>query len=787
MLLTVVTTDNNNNNNNDNNNDGSSSSKKGNTIYIRQSFVGGVVSFPADSSDTPSHAELERVTLEAFEIPGLGEEFLTALREREHPDLKGLLLLGAREVNRGEGGTGGGNNAGNAGTMTTTTTSGGTNVVGNNGYGYVPSPNESSGATESLNDNNNNGGMNNIWAIAAVAALGAMFVTIILCTSILYCDWRKRKERRNHKRHASRQNGKSSVNGSLIEDRSNLSDGFSGMNSNSYMNNNNNNSVEALRIVVPADSGETDDQTPSPSTQGSDDHVVNTNSMMMMYSNNNNNNTNATFIPNNQNNGNTVGRGSITGKMSNIVNKSRPKHASRAASAGVLAQPRPKNASRTASVGRIALPILTKSKSIAANAELQQSAGPVEDDAYVPRVAPSVEYSVGEDTTMLYPNMNRGRKGSRDDVSDGEFDGYSVDAASTLDYDTPGMNRGGSGSRTSGSGVKESRDFDSVWDDESKMTASVMDGGHGEMGGMDDDTYAGISVGDGGPIPAPQVTMEMDDPNKANYGDLSQSLNQLVEHQYGEKSPDSSKNVNLYELDSASDSGSSNRGAFTLELLGNNKSSKGRKALDDDDSILGDMYSQDGTMSQAEDDSIVGEGKVPSSADSVDSTPSWAAPIQSALLRSNHAEKAANATNGDGPDSSQIFRAPASSSITLSPMVESPSDDDASSKQSQERINDKFVSSLSKNNDSDDRSISSNRSSRSNRSSGSSKSNRSANTRGSSSDAVAATNNRASSALGTSRSEDHEEDDDPEEMIESINNMLSECRVILDTDKQSEC
>jgi hypothetical protein len=40
----------------------------------------------------------------------------------------------------------------------------------------------------------------NIWAIAAVAALGAMFLDIVLCTSILYCDWRSRKARREERK-----------------------------------------------------------------------------------------------------------------------------------------------------------------------------------------------------------------------------------------------------------------------------------------------------------------------------------------------------------------------------------------------------------------------------------------------------------------------------------------------------------------------------------------------------------------------------------------------------------
>ncbi len=40
----------------------------------------------------------------------------------------------------------------------------------------------------------------NVWAVAAVAALGAMLLVIVLCTGILCCDWRGRRRRRERKR-----------------------------------------------------------------------------------------------------------------------------------------------------------------------------------------------------------------------------------------------------------------------------------------------------------------------------------------------------------------------------------------------------------------------------------------------------------------------------------------------------------------------------------------------------------------------------------------------------------
>ncbi len=40
----------------------------------------------------------------------------------------------------------------------------------------------------------------NVWAVTAVAALRAMLLVIVLCTGILYCNWRGRRRRRERKR-----------------------------------------------------------------------------------------------------------------------------------------------------------------------------------------------------------------------------------------------------------------------------------------------------------------------------------------------------------------------------------------------------------------------------------------------------------------------------------------------------------------------------------------------------------------------------------------------------------
>lgn len=538
-------------------------------IFIRKSFIGGVATFPG-SSKALSEKELEQVTIDAFTVPGLGQNFLDALKEDNHPDLKGLLLINSKKLQQGGP------------------------VVTN------PAP-----PTGSDNTEENTNPMNSIWAIAAVVALGAMFLTIILCTSILYCDYRKRKQRMEQRRSSTanhRERGKSKQNGSRISSPSN-------------------NVVDNLEVVVPVASGETENQTPSPSTQGSDEMG-----------------------------GNAVGRGSIRGSLF----KSRRSVAA---------------------------------KSKAANTQLINSRS-IDEHDYVAQSASSEVYSVGEDTTMLYPSMNRHRSPSKDNMSD--YDGYSMDGMSAMDggVSTIGNDNKSIANRSTNMDAMyagdASRDFDSIWDDQSKMS--------------------------------------VDGPTKEAYGDLSKPLNELIENQDAENQS-SAASVDLNEFDSGSESGS-NVGKFTLELLGQGGKSKKFGEQDEEDSILGRMY----------DDASDSGKDVPSSGDSVDSTPSWAAPIQSAIN-----------------DALGIFRCP------------SAADDDSKASST----NDKFMSSLSRT-ETDDDSIKSG----SSRGSRGSRGSRQAKPSG-------------SYALGITNSVDDEVDEHPDAMIDNINTMLSECRVILDKESQT--
>ncbi|KAL7491676.1 hypothetical protein ACHAWT_000983 [Skeletonema menzelii] len=551
-------------------------------IFVRKSFVGGVATFPG-SSTALSEKELEKVTIDAFTVPGIGQSFLDALKEDNHPDLAGLLLINSSKIQQG-------------GPVATNPAS--------------PPPVDSSNTKENSNP------MSSIWAIAAVVALGAMFLTIIMCSSILYCDYRKRKQRMEQRRTASanrRDHKKKKQNES------------------SQKPSPSNNVVDPFEIVVPAISGETENQTPSPSSQGSDEMV-----------------------------GNVVGRGSIRGSLF----KSRRS-------------------------------VNTKSK--AASTQLEDTTS-IDKQDYVAQNAPSEVYSVGEDTTMLYPSMNRQRSPSRDDNS---FDGYSMDGLSAMDG---GVSTIGNDSKSlsNRSNMRDTmyagdvtRDFESIWGDEqSRMTSD------------------GVSV---------------DGPTKEAYGDLSKPLNELIENQDAENQS-SAASVDLNDFDSESESGS-NIGKFTLELLGQGHKSKKSGEPEEEDSILGGMY--DDTSDSGKD--------APSGGDSVDSTPSWAAPIQSAI---NSAKQV-----------SGIFRSP---SVT---------EDDSSRASS---TNDKFMSSLPKA-EADDNSVKS----------GSSRSS----SRGSiGSRQAQPTGNQA---LGVTNSADDEIDEHPETMIENINTMLSECRVILDKDSQA--
>ncbi|KAL7489423.1 hypothetical protein ACHAW6_015017 [Cyclotella cf. meneghiniana] len=719
VLLTVVTAD-----------DANSEDQSDGGFYVRQSFVGGVVSFPVSANDildgqdkqvgVPSRTQISEATMEAFAIPGHGEDFLSDLLEAQNPQLDGLLLVGAKEVSDGD------------------------SIVGNNGdsQGLDKIDNPPVDTATNANTNNNNESNNtgnsfsitsNIWAVAAVAALGAMFLTILMCTTVLWCDWRKRKARkeriREHKEFIKQQQQNNNV--SPNDD---------------YFHDN-------LRAIPTLPSEETmDGTTPSPSTQDSDIAHYNTD----------------------KNNGHNSNRSSI---IDNIRKKS-------------------------------------VSKSKAAQNHLQLSSSMDDEDISPSKIsqepAPSVTYSVGEDTTtMLYPAIHRGRQNSRD-LS--EFDGYSMDGMSAIEgnafesHSNTSSNNNYSNNKQHPLMVQRNvmytgevpRDFDSVWDDESKMTMSIVEG---QGITLDDDSIMGNSTLNESTID------KVDKP----IVDLKSGLNRLDE--------DSGSNKNfLNEFDSESESeSSSNRGAFTLELLkGNSKSRKKSFAPDDDDSILGDiggrseLADSSSAMEDVEEEEEEGETheKVPSSEESVDSSPSWAGRIKSALLRSTSktiVEQLNTANDEDAIESTTnaIFRPAA---LAISPAATTSPIEITASRESRERnthtseslgnqtspssVKDKFVSSLgltlsssfSRTND-DEGSVSSARSARS------STSRRSTTSRASCTSTSGASTARSKSrepkALGLTNSVDEEVDEDPVEMIENINSMLSECRVILDTDVEA--
>lgn len=464
---------------------------------------------------------------------------------------------------------------------------------------------------------------------------------------------------------------------------------------------------------------------------------------------------------------------------------------------------------------RRSLPLHKRVKSKAADLQLQDAAehaaNVAPSSADLPGAPPSVaDHSVGEDTTMLYPTINRGRLGSRDPSGaddDTDFDGYSIDGMSGIasasgagdGFSSYGGSAGGlshdlggSAARRStrgdvhhpGAGGEPPRDFDSVWgdDDQSRITT---DGG------------ADAAVG------------RVRDADKGAYVDLTKNLDELVER-IGEEGSQSrgsnasstggdvSSAANLHEFDSESESGSTRKGAFTLELLGKGTVKTSGKSAgsvspsqDDEDSILGGMY-PDEAGSDEEGSAAGGEGenKVPSSGDSVDSTPSWAAPIQSALRGTmgifratsprvdeddkENDEAASNQSNGESNDGggstlSAMMRATEnkegndSGSDTLSTLM------NASQEQ---RTKEKFVSSLSS-------------SSRDGSEDGSVGSAASAGSVGKTKESIKETTASSSEekALGLTNSMEDEVDEDPAAMIDNINSMLSECREILDTEQ----
>ena len=164
----------------------------------------------------------------------------------------------------------------------------------------------------------------------------------------------------------------------------------------------------------------------------------------------------------------------------------------------------------------------------------------------------------------------------------------------------------------------------------------------------------------------------------------------------------------------------------------------------------------------------------------------------SAIFRpSAEAEAGASVDGGGGGDANSTSSPPRTSSAT-SPIehdVASTASDNndnvntsiLSHQTSPNSVKDKFVSSLGlslsfskTNNDDDNNSVTSAKSTNSSTSQHSRSSRASA--------AKSVKSSKQPKALGLTNSMDEEVDEDPADMIENINEMLSECRVILDTD-----
>eukprot|EP00956_Cyclotella_meneghiniana_P045095 scaffold353621_cov96-Cyclotella_meneghiniana.AAC.1 len=617
---------------------------------------------------------------------------------------------------------------------------------------------------------------NNIWAIAAVAALGAMFLTILTCTTILWCDWRKRKARKE--RIKEQKLMKQQQQQGMVDPESGL------------LHNNNGDSLYPIHIpTMPSEETNVTENNPSPNN--SDDYM----------------HQNQTAA------GNTAAT-TRTSTKSSLMNTIRKK-------------------STRQSLG-------TKSKAAVNHLQLSRSIDDEDPSEISPSKssmdkAPSIVYSVGEDTTtMLYPAIHRGRQNSRD-LS--EFDGYSMDGMSIIGgsgtagiLDGNSIIGGGAGSGSLGAGagnnlagsrggskqqhpLLQSRDFDSVWDDESKLTndesgASSPGGQHGRNLSVDSDSLIMSSQ--------PSIMDKETIINNLNRLDEDKDINNGV----------STKNF-LNEFDDEnsqddSEASSHQRGAFTLELLmGSGKAKGGRKSiLDDDDSILGDIGGDVvHSVNRSEFDMMdAGTSKVdvpaeentsavivPSSEESVDSSPSWTGKIKSALMKStsktaldqmlNDDESSSSAFGeaGVAASSSAIFRtattndatncddASTSSSLPIetAPSRESQDQDNnninnsiLSHHTSPNSVKNKFVSSLgvslsfSRNNDDDSNSVSSARSAKSSssRQSNSSRSSRASKSKGGNKDKY-----DKDKALGLTNSMDEEVDEDPSDMIENIN------------------
>jgi hypothetical protein len=101
--------------------------------------------------------------------------------------------------------------------------------------------------------------------LATVTALGAMFlVTVVLCTSILYCDWRTRKLRRDERKQTSAAAEADDIDLEMgNKNKRSASGGGAGgsrtSSSRRSSSNNNNNNDRSSQVFIPTACGETED------------------------------------------------------------------------------------------------------------------------------------------------------------------------------------------------------------------------------------------------------------------------------------------------------------------------------------------------------------------------------------------------------------------------------------------------------------------------------------------------------------------------------------------------
>ena len=820
-------------------------------IIVKSAYLGGVVGFPTPDEDDeddfvlPARSELDRMTLTAFEIPGYGEYFLRELQRSYDVGLDGLILTEAVSVDAIEGG----------------------GVPSSSSSNQQPQQQQQQQQQQQPGMVMIAGHPMNVWAIAAVAALGAMFLVIVLCTSILYCDWRTRRLRRDerkrdriimqtsaaaeaHRALHGGSGGDGKGGGGYVVDlemgnkskkKKRISSGGGGgggaggsrASSRRSSNNNNNDRSSQLQVVIPSASGETEDLD-SPESYTSSKQIGSSARYPSSGSthrggNNNLISPNKMVVVTKKYRRSNGGSSSSTAGAAGTNNKEQQQQ--QQAIVQQVQDPSQSTPEEDVNNNNDNNNIITRGVGgTSLGASIDALSFPTNDGSNNNNnnTTNKDDYSVGEDTAMmLYPVYNRGRLASKDYegyVSD-DFDGYSIDGMSAIGDGGVSQFGGSGGAGGSSRGGKISG---------MKKTTATTGSGSGGMGGSNADIYYAGNVprdfdsvwGDDTDDEDMSSRISRDRSSKiittattSAYADLNQSLNQLVEQEMIYEGTEEGSQSGTASVDYASvTSGASGKhddqaGAFTLELLGG----KGRQdgsigggggiGGDDDDSILGGMNDDLSTIAGPADDNTA--KYLPTAADddvSVNSTPSWAAPIQSAIQNSvKNLFRRSNTTSPLETDLDlDLILQPQESNDTGTTATTVPAANNSyssdsnnvpnkvksifleSEKEKEQRTKEKFVTSLLMNSD-DNISVGSNRSSSSNCSNRSTISIGSNGSRESKKSHVSlvrdATTALASNerVLGTSTSYD-EKDEDPAAMIDNINSMLSECREILDTE-----